>query len=64
VHVGVGAIAGAAFDGRVRAMAELVNVILHAPMDTRFTDQVGPDFGRDDFINKYLIILLVSQYRQ
>src|SRR5439155_21477895 len=45
VHVGVGAIARAAFHRDIAAMAKLVDVVLDTSVDARLVAQVGPPLG-------------------
>ena len=52
LHERVGAVLRAALDRDVAAMAELVDVVLDAPVRARLADQVGAHLGGDDLVRR------------
>ena len=55
LHVGIGAVLGAAGDGGEAAMAELVDVVFDRPVLARFAHQIGTDFGGDDLVTRPVV---------
>ena len=49
-HVGVGAVLRAALHRDIAAMAELVDVVLDAPVDARLAHEIGAHLGGDDLV--------------
>src|SRR3984957_4721812 len=48
--IAVGAILRAAFDGDIAAMAELIDVVFHAPDPARLLGELRPPLGGDDLV--------------